>query len=97
MNKNLNQNRWHRRILPPQLLIPVGIAGIIIIIISAFLEYQSRHNDYMDMLEQQSAIFINTLRDNAKYANNAAADLEKELTDNIYSQLILNQIYENLF
>lgn len=89
MNKKLNHDRWYGRIMPPQILLPVSIAGIIIIIASVFLEYRSRRDDYLNMLEKRATIFIETLRNNAQYAFNAAEELENEINNNIFAELNL--------
>ncbi|KPK87489.1 hypothetical protein AMJ80_11960, partial [bacterium SM23_31] len=75
--------------MPPQVLLPVAAAGVIIIIVSAFLEYRSRSNDYLNMLDKSAALFIETLLNTAQYSFTAAAELENEINKNIYANLNL--------
>jgi len=89
MTKNPFPEKWLRRIMPPKILLPIAIAGIILIIISAFFEYRSRHQDYLDMLENRATIFIRTILTTAHNTFSAAAELENEINNNLYSNLKL--------
>ncbi len=87
MDKKSNKNRLYDRILPPHILFPIAIAGILIIIASLFLEYRSRRNDYLSMLESRSKVFLKTILETAGNTYTAATELEKEINSNLYSYL----------
>jgi two-component system sensor histidine kinase HydH len=77
------------KIIPPNLLLPIGILGILIIIFSTFLEYRSREKDYRKLLEDQAKLFLNTVTKSAQNAFNAAGKLEEEINQNLISKLKL--------
>jgi len=89
MRKDITPDRLQGRIIPPRILLPLVITGIIIIITSAFLEYRSRRSDYLNMLEKRAALLINTILNTAQNTFNAAIELENEINGNIYSKLNL--------
>ncbi len=57
MTSNLSQN-----IGSPKVLLILTIIGIIAIAATVYFEYQARQDDYMQLLERQASLFINTVR-----------------------------------
>jgi len=77
------------KIIPPNLLLPIAILGIIIVVVSTFLEYRSRKNDYTQLLEHQATLFVKTLANTAQNALTAAGELEEEINSGMISGLKL--------
>lgn len=77
------------RIYPPRLLLPFAIAGILIILISTFLEYRSRRDDYSRLLENQAFLFLETIVNASHNTLEAANVIEDEINQRILSNLQL--------
>jgi len=77
------------RIIPPNLLIPLAVTGIVIVAVSMFLEYRSRQDEYLRLRENQAAMFTNTLTNTAQNALSAAEVFEDEITRDMTSHLRL--------
>ncbi len=89
MNTKIYTERSFGRIMSPHMLLPLAIAGILIIISSSWLEYRSRRDDYLNLLRNRASIFIETLVNSSGYAFTAAAEIETEINKNINSSLNL--------
>lgn len=84
------------KIVPPRILIPLAIAGIIIIVISASLEYRSRSNDYITLLRNQSTLFIETVANVESNILKMEEELETQLNKELFSQLKLIGELDNI-
>ncbi len=91
----MEENLWNeykktsRMIISPHFLIPIVIAGIIIIVISIFLEYYSRKQDYLNQLKYQAELFITTLTNTSQKSLQAADVLESEIHRRMLTNLQL--------
>jgi len=86
----LSEKKWSpRMIVSPQLLIPITVAGILIVVISIIFEYYSRKQDYLNLLENQAVLFTNALVNNSQSTLQAADVLESEIQIRMLSNLHL--------
>ncbi len=89
MDNTNSLNRWYERIIPPGFLLPAAIAGTVIIIISAVLEYRSRQDDYFSLMEERARVFTETILSTTQSTLLAAEELEAETNRKLYSNLQL--------
>ncbi len=89
MKETKIKNRKYGRIISPGILLPLAIAGLIIVVVSSWMEYKLRQEDYLKMLENQATLFMKTLNNTTRNAFNAAAELENEISKKMYSGLQL--------
>jgi len=78
-----------RGIVSPHIIIPIAVAGIIIIVISIFSEYYFRKKDYLTLLDSQAKLFITTLVNTGQNTLQAADALETEIERRMLSNLHL--------
>ena len=94
MEEKTKKENLLKRIIPPNLIIPVAISGILIVLISTFLEYRSRKQDYEKILENQAVLFVKTLGNTSEKVYKAAEAVETEITNYLLSQLKLINIHD---
>ena len=78
-----------RGIVSPHIIIPIAVAGILITVISVFLEYNSRKKDYLTLLDNQAKLFITTLVNTGQNTLQAADALETEIERRMLTNLHL--------
>lgn len=96
MKKKYLREALFTKIVPPRVLIPLAIAGIIIIVISATLEYRSRSKDYITLLRNQSTLFIETVANVESTILKMEEELETQLNKELFSQLRLIGELDNI-
>jgi signal transduction histidine kinase len=78
-----------RGIISPHIIIPLAVAGIIIIVISIYFEYNFRKKEYLTLLNNQAKLFISTLVNLGQNTLQAADALETEIEQRMLSNLQL--------
>ncbi len=89
MRSEIPKRKAPQTILSPNLLLPIAILGIVIVIASMYLGYQSRKRDYTRLLENQATLFVKTLANTAQNAFTAAGELEEEISSRMIASLHL--------
>ena len=78
-----------RGVVSPRILIPFAAAGIIIILISGFIENYIRNRDYLALMDNQARLFITALANTGQGSLEAAGALETEIQDRMLTNLHL--------
>lgn len=85
-----------RGIISPRILIPLVVAGVIIIIISGFLEYYFRNRDYLKLMDNQARLFVTSLANTGQSSLQAADALETEVQNSMLANLqLISALHEN--
>ena len=78
-----------RGIVSPRILIPLAVAGIIIIVISGFIEHYLRNRDYLALIDNQARLTVTALANTGQSSLEAADALETEINDRMLTNLHL--------
>lgn len=73
--------------MSPRLLLAITLFGLIVVGLLVILEYQSRQKDLLQLLGNQSKLFIRTLSSSAQNAFSAAQEFENAMNSRIISTL----------
>jgi len=84
---NTVTDRSPGRVMSPRLLLAITLVGLIVVGVLVILEYQSRQKDLLQLLGNQSKLFIRTLSSSAQNAFSAAQEFENEMNFRIISTL----------
>ncbi len=91
----MDQNFWkedkisQKKIISPNVLIPIAVAGILIIVISIILENYFRSEGYLKLLSNQAKVFITALNNSSQTTLQAADELESEIHKRMQTNLRL--------